>query len=559
MAGVITMGAEGRSTGRAHFPRAVQPDMVLGMRRVTEASLFAVAAWLLFTRAHAPVHLDTARDLLIARDCVEGGACHFEGPLSSFARLAQGATWIHLLEAARWTGAGVHAIEAAVGALLGIAVGLVYFLERPLGGRRGALVAGFAFAGIVPFLIEHPVLWNPSLLPLPSVVFFAAQRAFVRRRSAGTLLAAALALGLIVDVHLVGILLSPGLIAPVLATPSSRSARAWIADLACVAAAPAFVVASSFRAVADDAHTLAGRAPTAAALVVALAVVTALLVRRIEKGGADAAASGTAAAYALLLAGGSLIENKPTQGWYWAPLAPALAVLASRAFVTQRRSAWIHAGRLGAAAGVLLGWVGVLSTLLPEGDEAAMWTLADAERCARALAARGFTVDGALRDVDAEYGVLLVSPLSAFLPAGEAHGEDRVLLQKRRGGAGVPLDGGYVAVMSAAPKVDFARGERCVDGTCAPLRPAVPGLPGFAGLAYPRRWALDPPPREDTDYALAYVLPTLGEARLTIAPDLAGRWELAHDERGRIVVRTTIPRGELWRDGGWPPALRAVE
>jgi hypothetical protein len=87
----------------------------------------------------------------------------------------------------------------------------------------------------------------------------------------------------------------------------------------------------------------------------------------------------------------------------------------------------------------------------------------------------------------------------------------------------------------------------------------VPGLPGFAGLAYPCRWALDPPRREGADYSLAYVLPVLGEARLTIAPDLAGRWELTRDERGRSVVRTTILRGESWRDLGWPPALQAAE
>jgi hypothetical protein len=531
--------------------------MVGRRRRALEGSLFAAAAWLLYTRVHAPVHLDTTRDVLIARDCVEGGKCHFEGPLSSFARLAQGATWIHLLEAARWTGASVHAIEAIVWGLAGIAAGLVYFLAGDLHGRRGAVAAGVTFAAIVPLLVELPVLWNPSLLPLPSVLFFAAQRTFVQRRSAAALLVAALALGVIVDVHLAGILLLPGLIAPVLA---SRPDRSWLAYAACVAATPAFILASSWRAVFDDARELASRPAAVMSLIVALVIVAALLARRIARGGPHAAIWGTGIAYGLLLTGGSLVEGKTVRGWYWAPLSPVLAALAAGAFVSKRRAAWISAGKLAAAAGVLLAWLGVLWPLLSsEADEPPLWTLADAERCARGLGARGWTVQDALRGVDAEYGAFFVSPLIAFLPAGDRHRKDRIVLGKRRAGVGILLDAGFVAVVVEAPPIDFAAGERCVDSVCAPLVPGVPRLPGFAGLAYPCRWTLDPPRREDADYSLAYVLPVLTDARLTVAPDSASGWTLTRGERGRVVVRTTIPRGELWRDQGWPPALYTVE
>jgi hypothetical protein len=527
-------------------------------RRAIDAALLSAVAWLLYTRVHAPVHLDTARDLLIARDCVEGGACHFEGPLSSFARLAQGATWIHLLEAARWMGASVHAIEATVWGLTAVAAGIVCFLSGRSQGRAGALAAGVVLAGLMPFLVDHPVLWNPSLLALPSVVFFAAQRAFVERRSAAALLTAALALGVIVDVHLVGILLVPGLIAPVIAS-RPRGARAWLADAACILAAPMLIVASSWRAVVDDGRALADHLGAVAGVILVLAITAAALARRIARGGAEAAAGGTAVAYALFLVGSGLVAGHSVQRWYWAPLAPVLAERVAGVLTTRRRGAWIAAGRVAAGAGVLFVWGLIAWTLLPDRDEAPMWTLADVERCARELGARGWTVGDALRGVDAEYGPLFVSPLSAFLPAGDRRRADRILVEKRRGGAGVALDAGFVAAMIEPPPIDFARGERCVDGACAPLRAGAPGLAGFMGLAYPCRWALDPAPRPDAGYALAYVLPVQSGARLTIEPDFTGGWALSRDAEGRTVVRTTLARGESWRDVGWPPALRRAE
>ena len=236
-----------------------------------------------------------------------------------------------------------------------------------------------------------------------------------------------------------------------------------------------------------------------------------------------------------------------------------LAILAARALLTRRRGAWIAAGRLAVGAGVIFVWALVSWTFLAPAEEAPLWTLADAERCAAALAARGWTARDALRGVDATYGPLFVSPLSAFLPSGDRRRADRILLEKRRDGEGVPLDGGFVARVIDPPPIDFAGAERCVDGACAPLRAWAPGIAGFAGLAYPGRWALDPARREDAGYALAYVLPVSGDARLTVLPDFAGRWEVSRDGRGRAVVRTTIARGESWLDVGWPPALRAAE
>src|SRR5271156_4451156 len=82
-------------------PRMLPRVHLLDVRRGVEAAVVAVAAWLLCVRAHAPVHLDTARDLLLARDAAEGLARGLAGPPSSFAHLVQGAAWIHVLEVAR--------------------------------------------------------------------------------------------------------------------------------------------------------------------------------------------------------------------------------------------------------------------------------------------------------------------------------------------------------------------------------------------------------------------------------------------------------------------------
>ncbi|MFY0533298.1 hypothetical protein [Nannocystis pusilla] len=87
-------------------------------------------------RAHAPVHLDTARDLLIARDCALGGPCPGAGPRSSFGGLMQGTTWSRLLELREHLGWDLAAIERVADLLVACAAALVPLVARRLGAPR---------------------------------------------------------------------------------------------------------------------------------------------------------------------------------------------------------------------------------------------------------------------------------------------------------------------------------------------------------------------------------------------------------------------------------------
>jgi len=144
----------------------------LRARLLLSVGLTAVAVVALWLTARAPpLHPDTNRDLLLARDCLESGLCL--GPSTSFGGLQQHGGWTRLLAALRGLGlepAGVHRVLIGLDAA---GAGVLAFVAS----RRLPLVLAFA-GSVVAFswlvwAASFPILWNPSLSPLAHALLFA--------------------------------------------------------------------------------------------------------------------------------------------------------------------------------------------------------------------------------------------------------------------------------------------------------------------------------------------------------------------------------------------------
>lgn len=149
------------------------PPPVVGRRRWALALVFtvAVALALFFTADAPPLHPDTNRDLLLARDCLERGVCL--GPSTSFGGLQQHAGWIRLLTLLRAMGldpVGAHRVLIVFDAL-GAGV-LASLAARRLPLSLAAVVAAVAFSWLM-WAAEFPILWNPTLAPLAYAVLYA--------------------------------------------------------------------------------------------------------------------------------------------------------------------------------------------------------------------------------------------------------------------------------------------------------------------------------------------------------------------------------------------------
>ncbi|MBO6935977.1 MAG: hypothetical protein JJ863_13415 [Deltaproteobacteria bacterium] len=183
----------------------------------------AVALWL--TASAPPLHPDTNRDLLLARDCLESSVCL--GPSTSFGGLDQHGGWTRLLALLRGIGlAPAQAHQVLIG-LNAVGAGLLAFVAAR---RLPLLVALPSSAVAFTWLMwgaSFPILWNPTLTPLAYALLFAGA---LERRWAVAAVMGGLGAVLAVETHVAG-LVALGVLVLALRALADRPVRAVLLAL----------------------------------------------------------------------------------------------------------------------------------------------------------------------------------------------------------------------------------------------------------------------------------------------------------------------------------------
>lgn len=378
-------------------------------------------------RVHAALHVDTARDLLLARDCAIGLHCSGAGPRSSFAGWMQGALWSHLLELRELLGLGLAALEHAANLALALAAALVPLVARAIGRPANALTWALWLPATL-LTIGYPTLWNPTLWPLTLGLFYLALARAAHTRHLVEFAAAAAAFALALDVHVGSAVLLPCFLAAVVAC----AARPWLA-LATVAACMVVVLAvDSPGAFAENGALVVRHAPVLA-LALALPLAAGLWARR-RLAGRDATARAQAVVRACVLF--SLLAlpllalgtGHPLHARYFAPLVtPAAILLTARTGLFARR--FVHAAALAlVCAGYLLVWHDA-----HDFNSRVRFRLVEVEAVAAALYDRGLDFAALYRRLRGPYAFDLLSTLAVLEPpaSGAAPDDDRDLLVVR--------------------------------------------------------------------------------------------------------------------------------
>lgn len=166
--------------------------------------------WLFATRYALITNFDTARDWNQAVSCANGHASFCEGtPEIWFHGFSHGALWIRFLGFGHRLDLSVAALQGLTLLFIAVACGFITNAARHWMSVLGAVVAGLVFAPLSLSVTQAYVFWNPTLLPLPLAIFAWALSDHVRTGRAATGIAAAIALGVSVDLHLVCVVLVP--------------------------------------------------------------------------------------------------------------------------------------------------------------------------------------------------------------------------------------------------------------------------------------------------------------------------------------------------------------
>jgi hypothetical protein len=196
-------------------------------------ALWFSLAFALLAYAAPPLsdHPDTVRDLLQARDCVDGGHCTAGGAQASFGQLRSGAAWPATLAALRWVGAPTQAVHVLVLAADSAAVAVLAALS-------GAWPAALLATALLIATREH-LIWSPALLPLVAALAAAQWQRSRRNQQVRSWAALGLLLGLQADLHPLGGLyaFAAMLVLPWTAAQPLRATLAGSAAALCTAVA----------------------------------------------------------------------------------------------------------------------------------------------------------------------------------------------------------------------------------------------------------------------------------------------------------------------------------
>jgi len=205
---------------------------IMARDRLVLVSLLALAAAarLPFLGGRGTWDADQGHDMLVLRALTTDGVLPLLGPPTSIGDFHHGALYYYLLAPAAYlSGADPGAVVGAI-ALAGIAaVGVVWWLARSIGGPVAGPLAGLVAGGLMavsPAAIETSTfIWNPNLIPLAaSIALASAWRAMSGGRAAWWTASIA-AGGVVMQLHVLGVVLLPALLAALLADARAAAAR----------------------------------------------------------------------------------------------------------------------------------------------------------------------------------------------------------------------------------------------------------------------------------------------------------------------------------------------
>ena len=174
----------------------------LTLERVGLLAILAVAAILRFVDlpTRGTFDADQGHDMLVLNDLVARGQIPLLGPPTSIGDFHHGVLYYFLLAPAAWlSGSDPLAVTAEI-AIAGIlAVAVVWWLARSIGGPVAGFVAALLMAVSTSAVDESTFIWNPNLIALTSAVALAAAwRAWSGRRARWWIVAGA---GAIATMH----------------------------------------------------------------------------------------------------------------------------------------------------------------------------------------------------------------------------------------------------------------------------------------------------------------------------------------------------------------------
>lgn len=523
--------------------RALRP--VASKRDLALAGVAALA-FVVFARAagtDVPVHPDTLRDLLFARDCVEGGRCHALGPQSGLAAVRHGTLWLRAPEWAARLGADERALRAAVELWCALAVLLLALGARRHGAPPSAPLVALAAGVASHWLTDHPLLWHPSAIPLFAALYVVLLADAARASTAASWVAAGAALGLLFDAHPSTFALLPcfALVACALSRRPWSGALLGLIAAALANALPSPLLALS-RVAAGDRR---GALLLAVTLLAALAGLA--LRRRAARCSPRLALTLTLAVHAAAIASLAVASGRD-EGRYLAATIPLVAL---------GLACWSPPRR--AATGVLATLAALLVVArLRHPTVVASWSIAEARAVLRAPPLRGRPwIDLVARlQMPVDRDLLVVAGLVAP-PArpGAAVGPDALLaLRTRRGNLPphppsswtvVPLSHRDVAVLRPLRSfLPLGPSRACVDAACVDLDLAASLAADGATRFSPRAFGVSPPMA-----ALARRARPGQRLRLTLAVAVPG---------GATPHRIALAAGGAWRIDGASGAVRAT-
>lgn len=184
------------------------------------------------------IHSDTIRHLFLVRDCINGYGCHLRASpdTGSILGISHGAVFLHFLTMVHYLGGGIRECYIIIAFCTALAVTLLFYLGSKVYGTRTAFPAILLLTYYISFRAGAlNVLWEPSLLFLPAVLFVFSSLCYVHTKKLTYFMISALALSVGIQIHLSFLMHFSGFLYLIYLTSKEKRFDTALLGIACVA------------------------------------------------------------------------------------------------------------------------------------------------------------------------------------------------------------------------------------------------------------------------------------------------------------------------------------